>query len=62
MSIENLLYCLMVASANDAANVIAESISGSIPKFVDLMNQKAKAIGCLNTHFNNAHGLDEDNH
>ncbi len=62
MSMENLLYCLMVCSANDAANVIAESISGSIPKFVDLMNQKAKALGCLNTHFNNAHGLDEDNH
>ena len=62
MSMENLLYCLMVCSANDAANVIAESVSGNISKFVELMNQKAKALGCLNTHFNNAHGLDDDNH
>lgn len=62
MSMENLLYCLMVMSANDAAVVIADHLAGSEAAFVELMNQKAAELGCTNTHFANAHGLHDDNH
>lgn len=62
LTIEDLLYCLLLNSGNDAANVLAEAVSGSIDKFVDLMNQKIKEIGCTNTHFNNAHGYSDNNH
>lgn len=55
--LEDLLYCLLVSSANDAAAVIAEHISGSQEAFVELMNQYAKDIGCTSTQFTNAHGL-----
>ena len=58
--LEDLLYCLLVSSANDAAAVIAEHISGSQDAFVDLMNQYAKNIGCTSTQFTNAHGLHND--
>ena len=62
MSLRNLLYSLMVESANDAANVIAEHIAGSKEAFADLMNKKATQLGCTGTHFVNAHGLHDDNH
>ncbi len=62
MSVQNLLTVLLVHSANDASNVLAEYISGSIDKFVDLMNDKAKEIGCTNTHFVTTNGLHDDNH
>lgn len=62
MSIENLLYGLMLNSANEAANVIAEHISGSIEEFSKLMNEKAKEIGCTNTNFVNANGMHNENH
>lgn len=62
LSVEELLYCLMVASANDAANVLAEAVGGNIESFVNLMNQKAEALGLSGTHFVNAHGLHDDNH
>ncbi len=58
----DLLYATMVKSGNDGANMIAETISGSVPAFVDLMNQAAAAMGCNNTHFTNPHGLHDDNH
>ena len=54
----HLLYSLMVPSHNDTAVAIAEHISGSTSKFVNLMNQKAAQIGCTNTHFATPNGLD----
>jgi len=62
MTLENMLYCTMVASANEACNVIAEYISGSVEEFVVLMNQTAKELGCLNTNFVNPHGLHDPDH
>lgn len=61
-TLEQLLYCLMIESANDAAPVIAEYISGSESSFVDLMNAKAQELGCEDTHFANTHGLHDDAH
>lgn len=61
-SLKELLYCLMISSANDAAPVIGEYISGSADAFVDLMNQRAAELGCTGTHFANPHGLHDDNH
>ncbi len=62
ISINDLLYCLLLNSGNDAANVLAEAVSGDIATFVELMNAKAKELGCAGTHFNNAHGYSDDNH
>lgn len=62
MTLENYLYCAMVASANEACNVIAEYISGSISAFVELMNQRAEALGCTGTHFTNVNGLPDEAH
>ena len=56
--LEDLLYSLMLKSHNDTAVAIAEHVSGSTAKFVDLMNKKAAAIGCTNTHFATPNGLD----
>ena len=58
----DVLYGTMMLSGNEGANVIAETVSGSIPAFVDLMNQTAEVLGCVNTHFANAHGYHDDNH
>ncbi len=57
ISMSDLLYCMMVGSANDAAAVIAEHISGSQEAFTALMNQRARELGCTNTNFLNANGL-----
>ena len=62
LTIENLLNVLLIPSANDAANVLAEHISGSVEEFAKLMNEKAKEIGCLNTHFVNPNGVHNKNH
>ena len=62
ISFMDVLYGTMMLSGNDGANVIAETVSGSIPAFVDLMNQTAAVFGCVNTHFENAHGYHDDNH
>lgn len=62
INFRDLLYATMVRSGNDGANVIAEHISGSIPAFVDLMNQAAAVYGMTNTHFANPHGLQDDTH
>ena len=59
---KDILYGTMLLSANDGANVIAETVSGDIGRFVDLMNETAAAFGCTNTHFVNAHGYHDDNH
>lgn len=60
MTLEDLLYGLMLRSGNDAALLIAEHVGGSVDKFVELMNSKAKEIGMTNTTFVNPHGLDND--
>ncbi len=61
LSLESLLYCMMTASANDAATVIAEHIAGGQDAFVAMMNERAAELGCRDTHFSNVHGLhDED--
>lgn len=62
LSLRDLLYAALVKSANDAANVIAENIGGSINNFVNLMNQRAYELGCTSTSFANAHGLHNDYH
>src|SRR5690625_2231585 len=62
MTLEDLLYGLMLRSGNDAAVAIAEHIGGSEEGFVYLMNEKARYLGMNNTNFKNPHGLDEDNH
>lgn len=67
LTAEQLLYCLMVPSGNDAAMVIADYLGGgvqgeAIPKFVEMMNQRAEELGCTNTHFVNPHGLHDPQH
>ena len=58
----DVLYGTILLSGNDGANVIAETVSGSVPAFVDLMNRTAQAYGCESTHFVNPHGLDDSYH
>ncbi len=60
LSLESLLYCMMCQSANDAAVVIAEHIGGSQEGFLQLMNEKAKDIGCTGTNYTNVHGLHDE--
>ena len=62
LTVEQLLYALMLSSANDAAAALAYEVTGSIEDFAALMNQKAKDLGLLNTHFANPHGLDAKGH
>ncbi|GJM80038.1 hypothetical protein HMSSN139_25340 [Paenibacillus sp. HMSSN-139] len=62
MSLENMLYGLMLRSGNDAATAIAEHVGGSEEGFVYLMNEKAKLLGLTHTHFQNPHGLDAKGH
>lgn len=57
LTLEQLLYCAVLASANEACNIIAEHIAGSRQEFIDRMNDRAAALGCTGTHFANAHGL-----
>lgn len=61
-TVKELLQGLLIHSANDAAFLLAEYVSGSEQAFVDLMNEEAKAIGAENTHFNNPHGLPDKKH
>ena len=62
MTLENLLYCAMLSSANEACNIIAEYIGGDIKTFVGMMNARAKELGCTGTNFVNTHGLPDYNH
>ncbi len=62
VTMETLLYALMLQSANDAAAAIAIDIAGSIEAFADMMNAKAKEMGLHATHFENPHGLDGETH
>lgn len=61
-TVNDLLKCIAVSSANDAVVAMAEKISGSVDEFVTLMNEKAKNLGLKNTNFANPHGLDNENH
>ena len=62
LTMEELLYALLLQSANDAATAIAYHISGGVVDFATLMNNKAAELGLCNTHFTNPHGLDNDEH
>jgi len=61
-TVEQALMALMLESANEMALALAEKTSGSVKKFVELMNQRAAQLGCKNTHFNNPNGLPDETH
>lgn len=61
-TLKQLIYGLLIASGNDAANAIAQHVGGTIENFVSMMNEEAKSIGATNTNFVNAHGLQDENH
>lgn len=62
VTVNDLLYGLMLRSGNDAAVALAEHVGGNIESFAELMNNKAKEIGLVSTHFVTPHGLDDENH
>lgn len=62
VSIEELLYGIMLASANDASVVLAEGVAGSVERFGELMTKKAHDVGATNSHFTNPHGLTAPDH
>ncbi len=62
LTIEQSLYAIMLASANEVSWGVGEHIAGTVSDFADMMNERAKELGCLNTHFANANGLHNDNH
>ena len=62
LTVDQLLHVLLIPSANDAANVLAYHVAGSIEDFAVMMNAKAKEIGCKNTHFVNPSGVHNDEH
>lgn len=62
ITMEQCLYGILVGSANEVANAVAEHVGGSINDFVDMMNERAAQLGCTNTHFVNANGLYDDDH
>ena len=62
IKIRDLLYALMLKSANDAAYVLAEHVGGSVEGFSEMMNNKAKELGCKNSHFVNPNGIHNNNH
>ncbi len=62
LTVEELLYCIMLSSANEGCNMLAEAIDGTIDAFVERMNRKAEELGCEDSHFCNANGLPDANH
>ena len=60
ITLRDLLYCVMVSSANDATAVMAEHVAGSQAAFVEKMNGRAATLGCENTYFTNVHGLEDE--
>lgn len=62
LSVNDLLNALILRSANDAANVLAEYVGGSVENFVEMMNDKVKELGLTETRFTNPHGLFDENH
>ncbi|WP_286311256.1 D-alanyl-D-alanine carboxypeptidase family protein [Romboutsia ilealis] len=61
-TVKELLDALLIHSSNDVAMVLAKYVGGSVENFVNMMNDEAKSIGAENTHFNNPHGLPDENH
>ena len=62
MTMEQCLYGVMLASANECAYAVAEHTAGDIGTFINMMNERATALGCLNTHFSNCNGLPDEQH
>lgn len=62
LTLQDIMYCTLLESGNDAALILAENIAGSVDEFVKLMNEEAKRIGATNSHFVNPHGLFEEEH
>ena len=62
ITISDLLYALLLPSANEAANVLAEHVSGSVEAFAELCNNRAKELGCENLHFVNPNGIHNEDH
>ncbi len=62
LTIRDLLNCALIPSANEACNALASAVAGSIPAFVEQMNQRAQELGMTNTHFVNTHGYHHDDH
>ena len=62
LSISDLLHALLIPSANEAANVLAEHVSGSVEAFAELCNNRAKELGCETVHFVNPNGLHNEEH
>ena len=62
LTVEQLLYCMLVISANETCNILGEAVAGSVDAFVEQMNQRAQELGCQNTHFANTTGLTQSGH
>lgn len=62
LTVQDMLACLLLPSANECAYALARHVSGSVDSFVELMNARAKELGCKNTNFVNPCGLHDDNH
>lgn len=62
LTMEQCLYGIMLESANEVSNAVAEHVGGSIEGFTEMMNKKAAELGCQNTHFSNANGLPDETH
>lgn len=62
MPLRDVLACALIPSANEACNILAETVSGSLSAFAELMNRRAAELGCENTHFTNPHGLHDSDH
>lgn len=62
LSVRECLYALLLQSANEVANALAEHCSGSIDAFAELMNEKARSLGCTSSNFANPSGLNDENH
>ena len=62
ITLRDALYGVMVESANDCANAVAQAVSGNLAEFAELMNRQVSALGLSDTHFTNAHGLPDKDH
>ena len=62
LTVEQLLYCMLVVSANETCNILGEAVAGTVDAFVEKMNQRAQELGCVNTHFANTTGLTQSGH
>ena len=62
LTLDELMYCMLVYSANDAANILAAAVGGTVDNFVAMMNAKAEELGCTHTHFMNPSGLFDAEH